>query len=110
MDDKLHHIYIYIYLNYDTLSLTIHGDSELASVTLIPLHARAWAHHSQAFTKMCEYGATKCSSAYFIAPSRIEIAIPLFGRFKAARVHMCEYAHLYVNGKMLLCSGKEQQV
>jgi hypothetical protein len=43
-----------------------------------------------------KYGAKKCSSAYVNAPSRVEIAIPVFGRFNAARVLMCECGHIYV--------------
>jgi hypothetical protein len=38
----------------------------------------------------------KCSSAYINAPSRIEIAISVFGRFKAARLLMPECARMCV--------------
>lgn len=38
----------------------------------------------------------ECSSAYINAPNRIENAMPVFGRFKAARVLVCEGAHMYV--------------
>jgi hypothetical protein len=68
---------------------------ELASDALIPLDVKAWARHKVS-TKTCECGATKCRSAYISARSRIEIAIAVFGRFKAALLLMCECAHMFV--------------